>query len=287
MGKRNRLLLASGLALVVASTANATLHQSFHADRPGDQSTVTAPAKPSLDDVLSEGGIARGSAKARMLAGWFEMVLHDPVIARRIPGGARGLRQIFLNEGKREALMSSGLARLTSEDRLLYLQLFSRLLDELVPVNCFGLVDMSAVMNRITMAQMSDTDAELYLRLLYKVLVSSTSDAPVRLPSPQEYAAALEQLSGAIVIELDADPANLDRYELYTLHPSAATPSDVCWMTRVTLHAIAKMPRMERDFVLLPTITGQGAGALAIPGAANPAQAPPPARNRPTDTTMP
>jgi hypothetical protein len=251
---------------------------------------MTAPAKLSsarLDEMLSQNGIARDSEKARMLSTWIDMVLHDPIIAKRIPGGARALKQVFLDEGKREALMSSGLARLTPSDRLLYLQLFTRLLDELVPVNCFGLVDITAAMNRITIAEMSDADAGLYLRLIYKVLVNSASEVPTRLPTLQEYSIAIEELSRAIVIELDADSVNLERYALYTAHPSAATPSDVCWLTRVTLHAIAKMPETERDFILLPAVTNPDAGSLANPVEAKPAQAPLPSWGKPPGATMP
>jgi hypothetical protein len=209
-----------------------------------------------------------------MLAAWFEMVLHEPHIAMRMGGGYASVEQIFLDEGKREALMSSGLARVTAQERLQYLQLFTRLLDEFVPVNCFGLVDINAVMSRITIGQMSDADAALYLQLLYRVLVSSMSGAPIRLPTPQEYASAMEELSRAIVIELDADTASLDRYETYTLRPSTATPSDVCWMTRVTLHAIAKMPESERDIIFLTAITASYVGASANPAEGSPGQAP-------------
>jgi len=224
--------------------------------------------------MLSQNGITPDSAKAHMLTTWFEMVMHDPRIARRVGGEPASLERLFVDEGRREALMSSGLARLTPQERLLYLQLFTRLLDEFVPVNCFGLVDMNAVMNHITIGQMSDADMALYLQLLYRVLVSSTSDAAVRLPTPQEYAGAMEELSRAIVIELDADTASLERYGTYALRPSTTTPSDVCWMTRVTLHAIAKMPETERDIVLLTAITASQVGAFRNPAEKKPAHSP-------------
>jgi len=265
-------LLAAWCAVLWTSTGNAAFRESAHAGQPEPPAALASPATPeasNLGRTLSQNGIAPGSAKAHMLTAWFEMVLHDPSIAMRIGGGPASLERIFVDEGKREALMSSGLARLAPQERLLYLQLFTRLLDEFVPVNCFGLVDMSAVMSHITISQMSDADAALYLQLLYKVLVSSTSDAPVRLPTQQEYAGALEALSRAIVIELDGDTASLDRYGTYTRQPSTATPSDVCWMTRVTLHAIAKMPESERDVILLTVVTASPLRALT-----DPAQAP-------------
>ncbi|ACC70276.1 hypothetical protein PPMP20_31935 [Paraburkholderia phymatum] len=287
MAKRHSLLVVASLALLLSTSANAAFHHTPQAGLP--DSGASAMASPtsrgsSLDDALSQNGIVPGSGKARMLTAWFDMILRDPVIATRFPGGARSLQEVFFDEGKREALMSSGLARLTPNERLDYLQLFIRLLDELVPVNCFGLVDMRSVMNRITLAQMSDADAALYLRLIYRVLVSSGSDIPVRLPTQEEYEAAVEALSRAIVIELDADPASMDRYELYMVHPSEATPSDVCWTTRVTLHAVAKMSETQRDFVLLPAISGSE--SFKDRAAEQPAESPLPFRNRATEKAI-
>lgn len=288
--ERNALRLVVSLVLLFSVTASAAIHQDLHADSPDNPPAVQAPSIPGeagLADVMSQYGIAQGSERAQMLAAWFEKVLHDPVIKQRIPGGAHALEQIFIDEGKREAVMSSGLARLTPADRLLYLQLFTRLLDELVPVNCFGLVDINAAMNHITIDQMSAADAELYLRLLFKVLKSSGSAAPVGMPTAQQYSAAVEALSREIVVELDADPVNLDRYHLYTTHPELATPSDVCWLTRVTLHAIERMPEAERDFVLVPAITDPDAASAGNAAEANPARVPLRSWVRPSDKTVP
>nr|WP_254898743.1 hypothetical protein [Paraburkholderia atlantica] len=268
---------SGSLALLVSLAAGAAIHQNLDNPLPDDAPTVFAPSwlgGPDLSDALDQYGSARGSAKARIVAAWLQKVENDPVIERRIPGGVHALEQMFVDEGKREAVMSSGLARLTPEDRLTYLQLFTHLLDEFVPVNCFGLVDINAAMNRITLAQMSDADAELYLRLVYQVLVSSASGVPVRLPTPQQYSAAVDVLSSEIVIELDADPVNLDRYQSYSAHPESSTPSDVCWTTRVTLHAIERMPEPERDFILMPAIVNTDAASLASPDGTNPAMTP-------------
>jgi hypothetical protein len=283
--------LTGGLAVLLSSTAGAAVHHDFHSLAPDNPATLSAPASgpeaTALNKVLRQYGIEQGSNKARILSAWFDKVSHDPIIAARIPGGAGGLERVLLDADKREALMSTGLARLTVQDRLLYLQLFTRLLDELVPVNCFGLVDVIAVMNRITVAVMSDADAQIYLGLLYKVLVSSVSEMPERSLTPRQYTAAVDSLSRAIVIELDADPVDLDRYHFYTTHSLAATPSDVCWMTRVTLHAIARMPEGERDLFLLSIFTDSKAASHASPVDAEPAKAPLPSSTAPPDLKMP
>ncbi|WP_213309008.1 hypothetical protein [Paraburkholderia sacchari] len=288
--QRNALRLSGSLALFFSLAAGAAIHQKLDSPLPENAPDVSVPAwlgGPDLSDALGQYGIARGSTKARIVASWLEQVEQDPAIARRIPGGVHGLEQVFLDEAKREALMSSGLARLTPTERLTYVKLFAHLLDELVPVNCFGLVDINAVMNQITLAQMSDADAELYLRLIYKVLASSASDAPVRLPTRQQYSAAVDTLSSEVVVELDADPVDLDRYLSYTTHPEVLTPSDVCWTTRVTLHALERMPETERDFILMPAIVDSDAASLASPDGTNPAMAPIPSRGAPAGPATP
>lgn len=287
--RRQRLLALAWLAILLSSHVSAAVH---HVPSAGPFDVGAATIAPSmrrgasLDDVLGQNGIVPGSEKARVLAEWVDTIVRDPIIAARVPGGMHALFQVFVDESKREAMMSSGLARLAPNERLDYLKLFTRLLDELVPVNCFGLVDMHAVMNRITFSQMSDADAALYLRLLYRVLLSSASDIAVRLPTQAEYDSAVEELSRAIVIELDADPASMDRYQLYMIHPSAATPADACWTTRVTLHAIARMSETARDFVLLPAISGATMEPLKGPSEDTPAQAPLPLRERSTDKAI-
>jgi len=78
--------------------------------------------------------------------------------------------------------MSSGLARLSAADRLSYVRLLTKLLDELVPVNCFGEVDMGATMNRVTLREMSDADVRQYFELLCKVLIANARKSPSFCP---------------------------------------------------------------------------------------------------------
>jgi hypothetical protein len=157
--------------------------------------------------------------------------------------------------------------------------LLTRFLDELVPVNCFGLSDMRSVMNRISLREMTDSDVDLYFSLLFKVLVIEASNAPVPTGTPQQNEAADQQLSHTLIAELHGDEMNMERYAYYASNPSKATASDMCWMTRVTLHAIIAMPDPERDFILLRTMTPRGGrdtssdGRLSVPHTADPSPA--------------
>jgi hypothetical protein len=129
-----------------------------------------------------------------------------------MPDGADSVGDVFLDPAKRQILMSDGLSRLDAADRLQYVQLMTRLLDELVPVNCYGLSDMSAVMMRVRLQDMSNADIDQYLGLLYKVVAKYASGAPIQMPTRDQSAAGEAQLSQGIVAELQGDRASMDRY---------------------------------------------------------------------------
>ncbi|MBN3762102.1 hypothetical protein [Burkholderia sp. Ac-20365] len=214
---------------------------------------VTESQQADLEQLLQRHGIDPGSNKARIILAWVEKIQRDPVIASDAHRAQR-VGQIFLDPRAREEFMSNGIAHLTPADRLQYVKLLTRFLDELVPVNCFGLDDMRAVMNRVSLRDMSDADVDQYFGLLYKVLVNDTSSAPVPTPTPQQTAMAERQLTRTLITELRGDEASIERFAYYASNPTLATPSDVCWTTRVTLHAIIAMPDPDRDVVLLRTM---------------------------------
>lgn len=253
---RSASCFVTWVALTATAVANAAIRQDMR-----EEPNVVKPASSAVpaeetnyNGMLRRYGIDPDSRKAQIVLTWVNKIRQDPVIATSIPGGADSIGRILLDPERRENFMSNGLARLTPADRLEYVRLITRFLDELVPVNCFNLVNMGAVMNRISLREMTDADVDQYLALLYKVLASNTSRVPIPLPTPQQYQAAESQLTRAIMRELRGDQVSIERFAFYTSNPSLATPSDVCWVTRVTLHAIVTMPEPERDYVLLHTI---------------------------------
>jgi len=83
------VLLTGCTAVLLCVTGNAAIHQRPGAGLPEWRAPLTAPGTPgaaSMDDTLSRNGIAPGTEKARMLKTWFEMVLHDPIIATQVAG---------------------------------------------------------------------------------------------------------------------------------------------------------------------------------------------------------
>jgi hypothetical protein len=279
--RRSASRVALSIAALVATTfADAAIRRdpAFDpqaADPPSSAASAGAE-QVDLESLFFRVGIDPNSNKAHIILAWVEKIRQDPDIATGIPGGAQRVGQIFLDPATREDFMSNGLARLAPSDRLLYVKLLTRFLDELVPVNCFGLSDMRAVMNRVSLREMTESDVDQYFSLLYKVLVSEASNAPVPVATPQQYAAAERQLSRTLIAELHGDQMNIERFAYYASNPSMATPSDICWTTRMTLHAIIAMPDPDRDLVLLRTMVprsgpdASSARQLGAPHTANP-----------------
>ena len=291
--RRSAFLLATIAALMVPTLASAAIRHdpdsAPQAVAPAAAASAAESGQRNLEQLLRNHGIDPASNKARIILAWVEKIQHDPVIASDTHGGARHVGQIFLDARAREEFMSNGLAHLTPSDRLQYVKLLTRFLDELVPINCFGLDDMRAVMNRVSLRDMPDPDVDQYFSLLYKVLVSDASTAPLPAPTPQQSAAAERQLTRTLIAELRGDQMNIERFAFYASNPTLATPSDVCWTTRVTLHAIIAMPEPERDVVLLRTMAPRKGQYALPPGRlGTPATAfPPPASSAPDGARAP
>ncbi|MBP0591499.1 hypothetical protein J8I87_17565 [Paraburkholderia sp. LEh10] len=273
--------------LAVTALAGAALRRNTDSYPPSDNpASAAAPAGAKAggpETLFIQSGIDPNSNKARIILAWMERVRHDPVIAAGIPGGARRVGQIFVDPAAREEFMAQGIARLSPADRLKYVQLLTKFLDELVPVNCFGLSDMRAVMNRVSLNEMQDADVDQYFDLLFKVLVSDASNAPISTPTPQQFADAERKLTHALVAQLHGNEADIERLAFYASNPSMATPSDACWTTRVTLHAIIAMPDPERDLILLHTMMPRGRqdASTMKPWSAPGSHAPLPASSQP------
>ncbi|MDQ7978226.1 hypothetical protein QYH69_13325 [Paraburkholderia sp. SARCC-3016] len=251
-------LLVALVALVTATSADAALRYNRDTVQlPEDAALPTLSPRPEQrfwDQMFRAQGVDPGSNKARIVRAWIDRIGQDPLIASAIPGGANGIGRLFLDPQAREIVMTNGLVRLSATDRLSYVALMTKFLDELVPVNCFGLTSLSDVMARVTLREMPEPDVAQYFELLSKVLESDALNRPVILPTGAQYASAQHHLSRALFVQLGGNTYDMSRFENYVSNPSQATPSDACWATRVTLHAILSMPDPDRDVVLLLTI---------------------------------
>ncbi|SAL28351.1 hypothetical protein [Caballeronia humi] len=214
-------------------------------------SALLVPQRSVYDEMLMENGIEPGSSKAKLIVAWVERIHHDPTITSNM----QQARALFLGAQSRSDLVADGLARLAPPRRLQYVTLITRFLDTLVPTDCFGLNDMSEVVNHVSLGEMSEPDIDEYFRMLLDAIRASASNAPLDIPTPQQSADAQTSLKNALLIELDNTEANVVRYEAYMANPRNATPDNACWAIRVTMHAILAMPEPYRDVVLRNTVS--------------------------------
>jgi hypothetical protein len=103
------------------------------------ESALFGPERSGYDEMLIENGVEPGSSKAALIIAWVERIHRDPAIA----GNVQRMSGLSLDSHSRSDLMADGLARLPPSERLQYVTLITKLLDTLVPANCFGLNDMS------------------------------------------------------------------------------------------------------------------------------------------------
>jgi hypothetical protein len=279
------------VALVTSHPADAALRYNWDTVLlPQDAALPTLSSQPEqrfFDRMFRAQGVDPDSNKAQIVRVWVDRIRQDPLITSAIPGGAEGVGRIFLDPQLREIIMTNGLVRLPAADRLRYVALMTKFLDELVPVNCFGLTSLSDVMARISLREMSEPDVAQYFELLSKVLVSDALNTPVVLPTRTQYASAQYHLSRALFDQMGGDAYSISRFEKYTSNPAQATPSDACWATRVTLHAILSMPDPERDFILLLTILHAIEESQAPARDASPPVVPSPASTQPGRAPQP
>ena len=137
-----------------------------------------------------ENGIEPGSSKAKLIVAWVERIHRDPTITSNV----QQTRALFLGAQSRSDLVADGLARLAPPRRLQYVTLITRFLDTLVPTDCFGLNDMSEVVNHVSLGEMSEADIDEYFRMLLDAIRASASNAPLDVPTPQQSADAQTSL---------------------------------------------------------------------------------------------
>jgi len=228
----------------------------YHAPLIAPLTTPASNPPPSAhDDTLSENGVDPSSDKGRLIVAWIARISADPAIA----GDVQRMSRLHLNPGARTQLLSDGLERLSPAMRLQYVAMIGTFLDTLVPSDCFGLTDMSDVVNRVSMNAMSESDIDRYFSILVEILRASASDATLDTPTDQQYAQAEHSLRFSLLRELGYLHANVARYTSYMQAPRKAAPVDACWAMRVMMHAVLAMPDPERDVVLRKLVGSPGA----------------------------
>jgi hypothetical protein len=219
------------------------------------EASASNPRPSVYDEMLVENGVDPASEKGQLILAWIARINGDPAVA----GNVHSMSNLMLNPGARAELMADGLERMAPALRLQYVALITKVLDTVVPPDCFGLNEMDAVIDQVKLNAMTDADIDGYFRMLLAALRAAHSGGTLDTPSPQQYAQAESSLKLSLLRELDYAPGNVARYTAYSANPRGAHPVDACWAMRVTMHAILAMPDPERDVVLRQTVQSQRA----------------------------
>ncbi|SAL60671.1 hypothetical protein AWB73_06746 [Caballeronia turbans] len=250
MKARVEILVVGLIAVVSAPQANSAFRYDNwwrHTAPSGQPAEAASNVRPSAyDEMLIANGVDPSSDKGRLILAWIARIDGDPVVI----GNIQRVSKLFVTSSARAELMADGLERMLPALRLEYVALVTKILDTLVPVDCFGLNDMSAVIDRVPLSAMADADIDEYFRILLAGLRAADADTAPERPTPQRFAQAEASLKLSLLRELGYTPADVARYAAYSANPQGANPRDACWAMRVTMHAILGMPDSERDVVV-------------------------------------
>ena len=216
-----------------------------------------APAGPGMGN-LQLAGVEPDTVKARIVEAWFNRLRADPVIAFAMPGGAAGLEARLRDDAARDRLIRSGIARLTPQERLAYFTLLAKYIGQAASGDCHGVASVQDIADRISPGSMSDADAAQYFSLLHLIVIRSLLGAPLSLPTPMQYEAALRHLDEAVNGQLAGDAQAVARLKRVTGGAPGATMADICWASALLMRSTAAMDGPDRDALLLYML-GDGA----------------------------
>ncbi|WP_322028354.1 hypothetical protein [Paraburkholderia sp. J76] len=210
---------------------------------------VVAPAWQTSPP--SEPGAEQETTRVRIVEAWFYRLRADPAVAVAVPGGAAGLEALLRDDAARERLIRSGVARLTSQERLAYFTLLVKYIGRAARGDCQGIASVQDIAGRISIGSMTDADTAEYFSLLYRVVIRALLAAPLTLPTPEAYERALRHLDDAVNAALSGDPAAVARLARVTNGAPGATMADVCWASAVLMRSTAALSGPDRDALLL------------------------------------
>jgi hypothetical protein len=216
-------------------------------------SVVTPGSEAAWRDThyLSRAGMEPDSIKARIAQAWFDRLLADPAVAIAVPGGTAGLEAKLRDDVARERMIKNGIPRLAPDERLAYFMLLTKYIGEAAHGDCHGVTSMQDIVNRISVGNMSDSDAAEYFALLHRIVIRSLLAAPLTQPTPVQFEMALRHLDDVVNAALAGDPPALARMVRITSGAPGATVADVCWASAFLMRAVVEMDGPDRDALLL------------------------------------
>ncbi|MGN6084623.1 hypothetical protein [Trinickia sp.] len=214
-----------------------------------DEAAVTS-AEALLEQAIEEQrlkqlGVQPGTKKAEILLKWDRAIRNAPDLKARF---AHGFPPPQSAAG--QYLFADGLSRITPAQRAEFWSLYARVAAAHLPDNCYGESNPAAITSRLmTFANFTDDDADEYMGLSAAILHASVRHDPEHVPTSSEYQAATLALGRLMVTDIK-DKADAGRFARIMVSPGSASVADKCWITRVSIRAIEKLPATEKEIAL-------------------------------------
>jgi hypothetical protein len=233
----------AGASMQIPPTASTTTPQ---------PATATSPdsllQQAIEEQTLKKLGVQPGSRKAAIVAKYRSQLRSDPLLRTLFDGSTAGL------ESPRIKLMAlDGMARVTAEQRAQLWSLYDKVASAHLPADCYGLRDHNQISARLmTFPNFTDDQAEEYMQLTSAMLDASARHDPEDVPTTAAHSAATVAL-GKLLMSNIKDKTDADRLARVMVNPATASTEDACWMTRMSIHAIALLDPSDKEVVLAGT----------------------------------
>jgi len=235
------------------------------------ESNAEALVEQAIEEQrLKELGVQPGTKKAAIMMKWHRMIREAPDLKAAFPAG---IPPSQTPQG--QVVFADGMMRVTPAKRAEFWSLYARVAAAHLPDDCYGQASSTAISSRLmAFPNLTDEDTDEYLGLVVAMLHASAQHAPEHVPTPAERMAASTALGKLMMTEVKSK-ADADHLARVLVNRSAASIADACWVTKVSIRAIDRLPPDEKD-VLLASAYHQAVVAAAAAAAPASSAAPAP-----------
>lgn len=234
---------------------------------PADAEALVAQAFE--EQRLKQVGVQPGTKKAGILLKWQRSLLNAPDIKARFPTGLPSPQS-----PAGAIAMADGLSRITPAQRAEFWSLYARVAAAHLPDDCYGQRESPEISRRLmSFPNFTDDETDEYMGLVAAILHADARQDPVQLPTVADHSAAVIVLGRVMSSEVRSK-ADADRIARVSVNRAAASVTDICWVTKVSIRAIDKLPPKEKEVLLVTSFHQLAApAAKMLPWPAAPAPA--------------
>jgi hypothetical protein len=213
-------------------------------------------------------GVDPKSHQAAILRAWKKRLGDDPELKAAFP---LGLPTAPTPAGK--LLFAEGMARVTPATRAAFWSLYTKVTLAHLPDDCYGIRNRAEIAHRVmSFPNMSDSDTEEYMRILWAVLHAGVRHDPEHVPTEAEHQAAVVALSKVLSADM-LTATNANRFARVMVSPATASIKDFCWAMKTSTEALNQLDPADKEALLSQSLDQAALNALRT---VQPTIAPPP-----------